>query len=500
VTTSAFDVQKDESVTPSEPDAGDRRLVDRLNPGMVNVLTVLGFGLPLIWYFWFVEHYSLNTLVGDQWSDVNVIKESYTNFFDWSSLWAQHFENRIFFPNLVVEVLAHTVQFNIRVEEFLGAVLLVVATVFLVWAHKRRSPSTPWLYYCPVAILTLSIVQYGNTIWGFQLAWYMVMLSLAATLLLLDRINLSWATLVGAVAVAAVGSFSSLQGLLIWPAGLVLLYYRRRSLSRVGVWIVAAIFAYLLYFYHYDDSQDLYPQYAREHLFASLKFFLFAIGDIVGKPVGLGTSNPDNVVVILFGLFIVVLALGTVLLCGLRRDEHSGSPLGVALICYGILFAALITQGRSFLGLGAASFSRYTTFDVLILVGIYLALLDCHVHAKSSHHAKAGRVPTVAETPASPRLRSLGSLRLTNRFALRCARVLLLMAILIQVPLGIHYGLQGARIQYVFNVKAANVLRNIHDDSNSQVRYYLYFLEPTSTVRAQARVLQEHHLSLFASG
>ncbi len=42
-------------------------------------------------------------------------------------------------------------------------------------------------------------------------------------------------------------------------------------------------------------------------------------------------------------------------------------------------------------------------------------------------------------------------------------------------------------------MKAANVLRNIHEASNSEVRYYLYFLESTSTVRAQARVLQEHH-------
>ena len=117
------------------------------------------------------------------------------------------------------------------------------------------------------------------------------------------------------------GSFSSLQGLLIWPAGLVLLYYRRRSLLQVGAWIVGALFAYFVYFYNYDDSQALDPQYADEHLFASLKFYLFAVGDVVGKPVGLGTSNPDNVLVILFGLLIVVVAVGTVLICGLRRDE-----------------------------------------------------------------------------------------------------------------------------------------------------------------------------------
>ena len=498
VTSSAFDVRGDESVCPPDPGSG-RRLIDRLDPAIVNVLTVLGFGLPLVWYLWFVDHYSLNTVIADQFSDVNVIRESYANFFDWSSLWAQHFENRIFFPNIVVEILAHTVQFNIRLEEFLGAFLLVVATAFVMWAHKRRSPSTPWLYYSPVAILVLSIVQYGNTIWGFQLAWYMVMLSLAATLLLLDRANLTWITLVGALAVAVVGSFSSLQGLLIWPAGLVLLYYRRRSLAQVGAWIVGAVFAYFVYFYNYDDSQALDPQYAHEHLFASLKFYLFAVGDVVGKPVGLGTSNPDNVLVILFGLLIVVVALGTVLICGLRRDERSGSPLGIALICYGLLFAALITQGRSFLGLGAASFSRYTTFDILVIVGIYLALLDRRVSAAGPNGENSEPLVGTEKPTAPVPAHSLGRWRWKDRVALPLARVLLLVVIAIQVPLGIHYGLQGARIQYVFDVKAASVLRNIHGASNSEVRYYLYFLEPTSTVRAQARVLQDHHLSLFDS-
>ena len=51
-----------------------------------------------------------------------------------------------------------------------------------------------------------------------------------------------------------------------------------------------------------------------------------------------------------FGLLIVLLAVGSVLICGLRRDESSGSPVGVALICYGLLFAVVITQGRILFG------------------------------------------------------------------------------------------------------------------------------------------------------
>ena len=57
--------------------------------------------------------------------------------------------------------------------------MLVAATFLLIHAHKRRSPAVPWLYYCPVVILACSVVQYGATLWGFQMAWYLVLLALA---------------------------------------------------------------------------------------------------------------------------------------------------------------------------------------------------------------------------------------------------------------------------------------------------------------------------------
>jgi hypothetical protein len=92
------------------------RIVDRLDHRLVIVLTVLGFGLPLIGYFSFVSHYGVNVVVGDQWNDVTVIRGSYQHFFDWGQMWAQANENRIFFPNVIVILLAHFGHFNIQTE------------------------------------------------------------------------------------------------------------------------------------------------------------------------------------------------------------------------------------------------------------------------------------------------------------------------------------------------------------------------------------------------
>ena len=118
---------------------------------------------------------------------------------------------------------------------YLSAGLLFLTIGLIILAHKRRAPDTPLLFYCPAAILLLSLVQYGDTLWGFQISWYLVIASLATSLYLLDRKQLTTLALSGTIVAAVVGSFSLLQGLLIWPTGLILIYHRRRSIASAAV-------------------------------------------------------------------------------------------------------------------------------------------------------------------------------------------------------------------------------------------------------------------------
>ncbi len=250
VTTSAFDVQKEEPIlTPPGPVSDHRRLIDRLSPATANVLTVLGLGLPVVWYFWFVDHDSLNAVIGDQWSDVNVIRQSYANLFDWSSRRAQHFENRIFFPNLVVEALADTVQFNIRVEEF--------PRCSVVGRREQCSSCGPTnddhlgLRGSTTAPLRYSSSQSCNTetrsgVFSWPGRWPTLSAGRNSSPPGSDRTHVAHPG--GCTRGSHRRELFLTPGVLIWPAGLVLLYYRRRSLPRVGVWIVSAIFAYVLTF------------------------------------------------------------------------------------------------------------------------------------------------------------------------------------------------------------------------------------------------------------
>ncbi len=437
------------------------------------ILTIFGFALPVAVYFWFIQHYGVNVIFADQWNDVNVIAHSYSGTLSWGALWAAHNEERLLFPNLLVVLLGHTTHLNLFVEMDLGAVFLVIATGLFVMMHKRRSVSTKWLYYCPVAIMLLSLVQYQNTLWGFQLAWYMIMALFAVALFVLDRPTLTGLALLVGIAAAVVGSFSSLQGLLIWPAGLVLLYQRRRPNVFLLIWIGVALVTGSFYFYRINTRGSQLLGLNRPLL--AVKFFFFAIGDVVGQPLP-QTPRADNNAVLVLGVVIFIASIGVLFRYGIRRDERSAGPIGVALICFGLLFVLSIALGRAaFRGLGLwnASQSRYTTVDLLILVGMYLAVL----------------------TPATRQLRR----RSWERIISAAFRIAVLALVLLQVVLGTYNGLAGGRSTHASRSVAADVLVNIDQAPTSQVVYDLYPLGSGAYVRRLTLVARNLHLALFGT-
>jgi hypothetical protein len=280
--------------------------------------------------------------------------------------------------------------------------------------------------------------------------------------------------------VAGIGSYSSIQGLLIWPVGLVLLYHRRRPMWAFVSWVGVGLVTTALYFYNYH-AKSVSPTFALRHPVTSGKLFLFALGDIVGvqTPAPHGTNlqllfgestravvTPGNVAVLLFGAVILVLAVFIIVNWGLRRDPDSAAPIGIALIAYGLLFGVLITDGRVLFGYWGVSQSRYTTYDVLVVVGIYLTAL--------SH---------------SPALERTGR---------RAVMGIALAIMAVQVVFSAHYGIAGARSQERAGLSAVALIRNIDHESDLTV-YGLDLGESPQEIRQDVAFLREHHLSLFGS-
>jgi hypothetical protein len=436
-------------------------------------LAALGFALPVAAYFWLIHHYAVNTVFLDQWSDVDLVGRSYSGRLTFGALWAQHSEHRMLIPNLVVVMLGRTLHLDIVLEEYLSALLLCLAALLIIWAHKRRSPSLPWIVYCPVALLMLSLVQSESTLFGFQLAWYLVLFMLAAALFLLDGRVLSGLALGGAIAAAVLGSFSSLQGLLIWPVGLLLLYHRRRPWSQVLIWSLAAALTLIAYTHRFNSQEGVPSYLSGLHLpGAAVRSFFQVIGDVLG--VHLSTDSGVGNAIEIFGVLIFLIAISAAVTRGVRRDDSSGAPIGVALICFGILYAVGFAYGRAFAGPGTASASQYTTYTLLIVVGSYLALLGPPLKRRSprslTRHAHCG------------------------------VRALLIAAIGLQLAFGSVDGIRVASNFHRTQVRAAVVTAGIDKVPDALLASSLGTSGlPPALVRSYARVLEVHRLSLYDS-
>jgi hypothetical protein len=461
----------------------------------VAVIGLLALAVPVVAYFWFINRYALDVLYYDSWSNIYLIWHPF-------NLWDQHNENRTFFPNIIVVLLGYTTHFNVVAEEFLGGVMLVAATGLLIAAHKCRSPSTPWLFYCPVALVMLSFVQAGNTLWGFQMAWYLVMLALAASVFLLDRPHLTRLVLAAAIVAAVVGSYSSLQGLLIWPVGLVLIWRRRRSRRVAAIWIGSAVVTTALYFFHFNYSQTYSDKsYLFSHPIAALKLFFFVLGNVFGAKVFDNTGThipnaPDAAMGVVIALGVVVFAVATwvVIVYGLRGDDAGGSPIGVAMVCFGVLFALSTALGRispiptDLIG----GPSRYTTFPLLVIAGSYLAL-------RHRPPPRAGRSPALADQPGQVVAVPGGTTAWLIRASYPVVLAVVIGAVGLSVVLGTRVGLDYGRYWHQREVVMADITANLPEVPDSLIDTDL-FPNGARWVRPWAKWAAAHDLSPVASG
>jgi len=448
---------------------------------LIPIATLVGFAIPVVSYLWMIHAYGVNVIYADQWDDVALIGHSYSGTLHVSTLWSQHYENRIFFPNLIVLALAYTTHFNVVTEEYLSALMLFGGTALVICAHKRRSPERRWIWYCPVAFLLLSLAQAVNALWGFQMAWYLVLFMTALALFLLDEEPQRWPVVGGAIAAAVVASFSSLQGLLVWPAGLLLIYLRRRSTHFAIAWIGSAVLTGAIYFagFNFNVSQS-----GSHDPVATFTFFLRVVGDIVGEA-------PPGVLVTVFGSVLVVTAIWVLVRFAVRgRTSTGGRPFALSLILFGLLFSGLVASGRSGLAVyGVDPVNRYTVFAIFVLVGLYLAILDPPVASelRSPEHG--------ARSPAG----SAGRQRHVSDPLFTLARVVVGVGIVLTVILGSVNGISQAREIRQNRLYLGQVTVRANQYPNTVVNN-LDWLETAQSIRRRITIAKDHRLSLFGTG
>jgi len=212
-------------------------------------------------------------------------------------------------------------------------------------------------------------VDYGNALMAFQLAWYFVLALFVGMLWLLMS---DWTYRApAAIALAVLASFCCVQGLLLWPVGVLCLAWPKdRRRSWLISWIAAAIVATGIYFIGYTanptNAGNLFPPNilgGQSISGISLTYPFTHVGTTITMGVAeLGVPFPAfrqlaGVVVLIAAGFVVVRAVQ-------RRDL-----LPVALITFAVLFDAVILVGRLHFGYAGVTASRYSMPGLVMLLG-----------------------------------------------------------------------------------------------------------------------------------
>jgi len=419
---------------------------------------------PGVLYLWYVLHFGVNVPFQDTWNgSLPLLQDLNHGRLSLALLWAPHNENRMLFPNLVLTFLDSVTRMNEHIDMLVSAGLFLIATFLLCWlACRSLGVHLAWLI--PLPWLILGLAQVENTLWAFQFAWMLVLLC-TSVCLALTELGPNRPLYFGACCVVAVvASLSLLQGLLIWPVGLVFgvaCGWRRRY---GAVWVATGIATTAGFFWHIGPAQpSVNPLYTLSHPELAAQFFLKLVGAVfIAHSTLLGAA---------VCLVALAAALAAVRSGGWRRLRL---PLSLGILA--ILFDLLVTEGRVQFGLSDAGASRYTTYNLLLLAMIYVAAV-----------AAAGPPQSLVELGHLLRLRSLSSLALVGVAILA----------LCQIAWGVPNGLYVGRVYYVNRTIGAHLLRMYPNESAAVLGRYLFYPEGRY-VKEWAPVLKENHWSVFS--
>lgn len=438
------------------------------------ILPMILLCIPAMGYLAYVWAFGVNVTFWDEWSWVPLFRDYFQGHIAWALMWEQHNENRMFFPNLLALIVGIFTKYNSKVEMFMSAGLLIMTFLLILWFWLKAGLGL-WRYV-PMAFVIFSLVQNENSLWGFQTAWYLVLFFSAFSCLLLVKVGEKPQLVWYAIVLSFVGSFSSLQGLIIWPLGFVWLVRERQVMRRrpfrrlMTLWTISSVMVGLMYFYglNLNAAGASSLGYFMAHPFLDVQYYLASLGGVMGL------SEFTNVVFVSECIGVAILGIAAFVIVDYFRDSPDQKrSFFTMLVVFGMLFDLLLDIGRSELGVAQALSSRYTTYNLMLLVGLYGYLTATVVEGFSTGRSSDGWSKWSASV--------LGGL---------CAIVGL------QVMIGTRSGLIQGQSTYGSRLATADVLVNYKGAPASLVTTEVY--PAMSTFEDLAPVLHKYGLNTFS--
>src|SRR5262249_36095816 len=165
----------------------------------------------------------VNVPFADEWWYSGLVRSVKSGEATFATFWSPNNEHRMLLPKVEFSSLAVLTHWNSKIIMLVAWVVMALAAAFLFSEFKTiYSKSHPILWavstWLGVATL-LSLVQHENWLWAFQFAFFFIQLAALLSIFAISHSERALPQrLVVAIGFAVAASYSSAQGLLIWPA------------------------------------------------------------------------------------------------------------------------------------------------------------------------------------------------------------------------------------------------------------------------------------------
>ncbi len=337
--------------------------------GAVRLVAYALILLPVVLAFLFVRLFGVDVPFGDVWTMVPRFSKLSAGLLGFADLWTLHWEHRILFPRIVLLLIGVLADFDQVVVMYSIQVLFLATLVVILLAFRDDVGWRPFLFV-PVPFLLFNLGQYFNLFNGMQIAFSLTLAFSVLTFYLLYRAIRrgfkAWA-FVAAMVGGVVASFSLLSGLFVWPVGFLQLLVsplgRRAKALLTTSWSLVGLLVWGAYFYGWSIPERQAGSYFFDNPGLVPGFFLTALGDPLAWWGG-------TVLSLVCG--VLLLGLAAVSLFYVHRTGRAGEySFWLALLAFSTLYLVFLTLGRAGGGVEFATNSRYITFTILAIVGIY---------------------------------------------------------------------------------------------------------------------------------
>jgi hypothetical protein len=349
------------------------------------VLTIAAAFVPPILYLTYIDHYAINVMQFDDWSIAILVNSALHGHLSLSQLWSQHVDARVFLPDIIFVLLGRVNHLDVRLIILFSAATFIAAYLVVLTLFRHYIGRLTPIRVLVVGLVWFSLADVQNSLWAYQLSWFMVVLLFVVMMFFL-LLPTSWRILclVLAVVVALGASLCFIEGFILWPMGAICILWARPWVRRVyleiAAWISAALGTAALYSIGFNFNSaacpvrgaSCSPSAALHHPVQTLRYFIVLIGNVI--PGGSFGSSPvlnfDRFEIV--GVLLLVAAVFIVVQSWRQRTSQESLPLPLMLIGFSLLFDAAIALGRGGTLLDAINNNRYVLPDIILLTGIVM--------------------------------------------------------------------------------------------------------------------------------